>query len=371
MHLNGEQFHGFDERPYGDFFGQAHQPDPRRDGTESGLGGLVANSGPSGIPLPMTQTEICVSEAAKWLQIHTSVSPEQPFCLCVSFDKPHFPLCPPASYFAHYDGKLTASVLPPGYYEGAVPIVRRAIDVFGQSEFDEAKALASYYGCIEWVDDAVGRLLDVVEYLGLRENTLIVYSSDHGELGGDHGCWNKTLFFEQSARVPLIVAGPCVARAGATCDRPVSLVDLFPTFCGAAGVTAPAACAGRSLLPLVTDPANSWERDAIFSETAFYGMPELAGCMIRMGDWKYCYYLDKTEELYNLRDDPGEWKNLALCHTHSDIVFRLRERVIQFWQPEKQIERLRATPKVRRHKHHYPFSNQFLCGNGMIVDARP
>jgi choline-sulfatase len=372
-HFNGEQFHGFRDRPYGDFFGQAHQPDPPRDlkAGGSGLGGLVDNTGPTGIPLPLTQTEICVAEAAKWLQIHTEISPQQPFCLCVNFDKPHFPMRAPAHLFEKYDGKVPVPKLPPGYYERAVPIVRRAMDVFGQSQKNEARALAAYYACIEWVDDAVGRLLGVLDYLGLRQDTLVIYSSDHGELGGDHGAWNKSLFFESSARVPLIIAGPQVRQAGTTCRAPASLVDLFPTFCEAANTPAPADCSGQSLLPLLDGRESTWTRDEIYSETVFYGVPELAGCMIRSGQWKYCYYLDGSEELYNLESDPGEWNNLAKDTNQVAVAEELRRKVVNFWEPEKQLDRVRNTPKVRLHKHNYPWSNQFLCGNGTIVDAKP
>ena len=373
-HFNGEQFHGFQDRPYGDFFGQAHQPDPRRkpEFGESGLGGLVDNSGPTEIPLAMTQTEICVAEAVKWLQIHTTVSSSQPFCLCVNFDKPHFPLRPPASFFEHYEGKVPVPALPPGYYERAVPIVRKAIDVFGQSGHDEARALASYYGCIEWVDDAVGRLLAVLDYLDLRKDTLVIYSSDHGELGGDHGAWNKSLFFEASARVPLIMAGPAVAKPGATCELPVGLIDLFPTFCEVAQRAVPEQCAGESLLPLLSPEHHAtWKRDAIFSETVFYGNPDLAGCMIRTGPWKYSYYLDGSEELYNMKEDPGEWNNLASQASLSAIATELRRRVVEFWEPERQMARVLNAPKVKRQKHNYPFSNQFLIGNGTLIDAKP
>ena len=128
-HFNGEQFHGFQDRPYGDFYGQAHQPDPRRapELGDAGLGHHVNNNGPTQIPLPLTQTEICVAEASKWIQVHAALSPNQPFCLCVNFDKPHFPIRPPASFLDHYRNKIKPPELPDGYRKNAVPFVRHAL----------------------------------------------------------------------------------------------------------------------------------------------------------------------------------------------------------------------------------------------------
>jgi choline-sulfatase len=371
-HFNGEQFHGYQQRPYGDLYGQAHQPDPRRtpESGASGLGSLVDNAGPTGIPLPMTQTEICVSEATKWLQSHVDLHPQQPFCLSVHFDKPHFPVRPPRRYFEQYQGKLHVQEVPEGYYESAVPFVQKAIDRFGYEDADGDRYLASYYGCITWVDDAIGRLLAVLDYLGLREKTLVIYTSDHGDLCGEKGAWNKTLFFDAAAKVPLILRRPGAIPPGERIADLVGLIDLFPTLCDAAGVPVPASCEGLSLLPRLRHGA-SLPRQEIFSESAFLGEPSAAGCMIRRGRWKYTTYLDGSEELYNLEEDPGEWTNLASDPALTDIKAGLREDLIAFWKPEEQLQRLRSTPKVSREKHFYEFSNQFILGNGTVVNARP
>ncbi len=93
--------------------------------------------------------------------------------------------------------------------------------------------------------------------------------------------------------------------------------------------------------------------------------------MIRKGDWKYCYYLDGSEELYDLQADPGEWHNLADDAAHSAARDFLRAQAIEFWQPDQYLQRLAATPMARREKHFYEFSNQFLLGDGTVADARP
>ena len=127
-HFNGEQYHGYQQRPYGDFWGQAHQPDPARTSAkgESGLGDLVGESGPSGIPLALTQTEICVAEATKWLLHHVDRTPGHPFLLSVHFDKPHFPWNPPARHFEPYAGRVALPDFDPDELARAVPFVQAA-----------------------------------------------------------------------------------------------------------------------------------------------------------------------------------------------------------------------------------------------------
>ncbi|MCC6145168.1 MAG: sulfatase-like hydrolase/transferase [Candidatus Hydrogenedentes bacterium] len=377
-HFNGEQFQGYQERPYGDLCGQAHQPDPQRlpERGDAGLGGLIEAAGPSGIPLPLTQTEICVAESAKWLQAHVASRGGQPFCLSVHFDKPHFPICPPPEYFKRYEGRVHLPDLPDGFLEKEVPFVRAAMRNFGICDAERRDraahehALAAYCGCVEWMDDAVGRILATLDYLGLAENTLVVYSSDHGEMAGERGTWQKSVFYEASARVPLLMRLPSITGAsGRRIATPVGLIDLFPTFCELAGVATPDTCGGTSLLPLLR--SATIDRDAIFSESVVLKEPEHAGCMIRTGRWKYNTYLDGAEELYDLDADPGEWINLAAAPAHRAVLDDLRRRVVAFWQPEKQLARYRACPRMPRQKHFYPYSNQFVLGDGAIVDARP
>jgi choline-sulfatase len=377
-HFNGEQFHGYQQRPYGDLFGQGHQPDPSRSAftDSSGLGDFLGNTGPSGIPLPLTQTEICVAETAKWLQTHIGLHRDQPFFLSVHFDKPHFPIKPHPEYYHRYAGKVELPAFPNNYLQGAVPFVRETImhssigKHYNKDADEHKRALAAYYGCVEWVDNAIGRLLQTLEYLGLAKNTVVIYASDHGEMAGELGAWQKTLFFEASARVPLLIRWPKRVRAGKRCSVPVGLIDLFPTLCEVAESAAPPTCEGMSLIPLLTD-SGAFDRDAIYSETVLLRKPEHAGCMIRTGRWKYCYYLDGNEELYDLEKDRQEWNNLAQDPMQRDVVATLREKVIAFWKPDQFLQRYQKTPRMSREKHFYEFSNQFLLGDGSVADARP
>jgi choline-sulfatase len=378
MHFNGEQFHGFQQRPYGDLFGQAHQPDPRRtpDKGFNGLGGVLDNSGPSALPLPLTQTEICVAESAKWLQQHVGLHGDQPFFLTVSFDKPHFPMNPPPAYYERYRGRVRVPEFPAGWLETAVPFVQTALrtnpiaEHHGRDPAVHERALTAYYGCIEWIDDAIGRILATLDYLGLAEDTIVVYSSDHGEMMGQKGLWQKTYFFDASARVPFLVRWPGRIPAGTTSDEPVGLIDLFPSFCAAAGAPVPAECEG-------VDLTAHWTRDeavpraGIRAESVVLDHLEHAGSMLRTREWKYNLYLDGHDELYDLRRDPAEERNLAPDPAHAAVRAALRADAAAWWRPEEQLARYQCTPMMRRQKDQYFFSNQFVTGDGTVFDGRP
>ncbi len=379
-HFNGDQFHGYQQRPYGDLYGQAHQPEQIRSGDsadDSGLGDILGNSGATEIPLPLTQTEICVSEAAKWLQSHVDTNPDQPFFLSVNFDKPHFPMRAPRHLYEKYAGRVQLPVSPEHYLDQeAVPFVRSAVAINGRSQRhhgDKAvalRALAAYCACVEWVDDAIGRILRVLDYLGLAEQTLVIYASDHGEMAGEKGAWQKTLFFDASAKVPLIVTWPGRYRAGFKADDLVGLIDLFPTLCSAAGLAIPDSCSGVDLTPVLAE-GRPLAREAIFSESSALKHPEHSGCMIRTKEYKFCTYLDGHHELYDMAADPGEWHNLAGTATYRAIETALEAWVRAFWRPDQQLDRYRQCPAMQNEKHFYFYSNQFVAADGRVVNARP
>jgi len=378
-HINGEQYQGFDQRPYGDIYGQAHQPDPRRtpEKGESGLGDILLDSGPSGIPLAMTQTEICVAEAVKWLQIYNYGKSANPFFCCVNFDKPHFPINPPERYFNSYAGKVTLPEQKCDYIrEKAVPFVKKAVEQNGlwehygiNREFHE-KTLAAYCGCIEWVDNAMGRIVDALDYMGLGKDTIVIYTSDHGEMACQKGFWQKSVFFDQSARVPLIIRYPERFSGGRELESPVGLIDMFPTICSLAGIEPSSDCDGEDLTSYLLSGAPL-SRKEIFCESAVLKVPEHAGCMLRTEKWKYNYYLDGFEELYDMSVDPLEDANLCNDSTLNELKQTLKEKVIVFWEPDKQLKRYAETPLMRHEKHFYFYSNQFVTGDGKIVDAAP
>lgn len=379
-HFNGDQYHGYQERPYGDFLGQGHQPEHIRvpgEADESGLGDILVNSGSTAIPLPMTQTEICVAESVKKLQEYASDTDESSFFLSVNFEKPHFPYRAPAALFEKYRGRASLKDTPPQYAQTrAVEFVRKAFEVngawehYGKDRDIHLNALAAYLACVEWVDDAIGRVLGALETLGLADDTIIIYASDHGEMAGDKGAWQKTVFFDRSAKVPLIIHYPARFRRGAAVAEPVGLIDLFPTLCEAAGIDVPSFCDGASLLDTLVD-GRPPARDTVYAESAVLKVPEHAGCMVRKGRYKYIYYLRGRHELYDMESDPDELENLAGDPAFIQIEKELRETAAEFWKPEEQIERYRNCPVSEKEKHFYLYSNQFALPDGTLIDAKP
>jgi len=387
-HFNGEQWQGFQQRPYGDLFGQAHQPDPFRDNADksskSGLRNIIGDAGPSGIPMPLTQTEICVAEAAKWLQVHQARDKDKPFFLSVNFDKPHFPIKSPKEYFDYYMERVKVPTELENYpdREDLVPFVKYNIQTAGQLtyRFNHEKmriALAAYCGSVEWVDNAVGRIVEVLDYLGIKDDTIVIYTTDHGEMGYERGFWQKTLFFDASSRVPMIWRCPAKFAQGQSPADFAGHIDMLPTLLDLAELQpepdydgVPCLIDGISLKNALTGNGPV-PRDEIFCESAARKNPVHSGCMIRRGKWKYNYYLDGFDELYDMEADPKEIKNLAKDPVRADTVEDLRRKVITFWEPENQIKRWHATPLMNNNKDHHFYSSQFMLGDGIVVDARP
>ncbi|MCC2684789.1 MAG: sulfatase, partial [Paenibacillaceae bacterium] len=151
---------------------------------------------------------------------------------------------------------------------------------------------------------SIGQLLQAVDTLGLREQVLIVYASDHGEMAGAHGKWGKTSLHEDSIRVPLIVSGPGIAP-GTVVEQPVSLIDVYPTINEALGQPSAPFSRGRSVLQLAQTGRDDERIDYAFSESHSGGMIA-GGFVIRRGDWKLIEYVGCRPSLYNLREDPDE-----------------------------------------------------------------
>jgi arylsulfatase A-like enzyme len=225
-------------------------------------------------------------------------------------------------------------------------LMRRAYQVdagpFPVAKFtteDWRKHRWGYYRMTELVDKQIGRVLESLRRAGLEKNTLIVLTSDHGECAGAHGFNQKTVFYEESVRVPLIVA--CQgATAGGTSDKLVNTgIDLLPTMLDFAGLTIPKILPGRSLVPLVLGkPVADW-RDHVVVENNMYqageveGLkPQMEGRMVRTERYKYCVHDhgQRRESLVDLKADPGETKNLAGDPKYRKILLEHRALLAKF-----------------------------------------
>ena len=268
------------------------------------------------------------TEAIRLLEKHQ----REPFFLAVGFYKPHTPYVAPKKYFDLYPlEKITVPEMPKGFVE-SVPTAAltstRPWPNFGVTHDQARLSKQAYYAAISFVDAQIGRVVDALDRLGLRDNTIIVFWSDHGYSLGEHGLWMKQSCFEESARVPMIFAGPGI-KAGTPSPRLVEFVDVYPTLADLAGLTPPAKLEGASLRPLLVRPDAPWTRPA-FTQVERGGFP---GHSVRTPRWRYTEWDGGKQgaELYDHETDPGEMKNLAADPAHAATLAELKALVKKNW----------------------------------------
>src|SRR5262249_28541493 len=199
-------------------------------------------------------------------------------------------------------------------------------DIFIKREATQEEArqmIAAYYACVSYIDAQVGRVLEALDRLGLRENTIIVLFGDHGFHLGEKGKWSKHgSLYEGGPRGPLIVAARAGPGNGSPVGRAVGLVDLYPTLAELARLPAPKGLEGHSLAPLLKDPRGSWEHPAFTVSQRGKGW----GRTVRTERWRYTEWdaAGKLAELYDHQADPQEMTNLASDPAHAATVARLR-----------------------------------------------
>jgi choline-sulfatase len=240
-------------------------------------------------------------------------APDRPFHLTVSFTNPHPPYKVPRAYWEKWkDADLPLPDYPDDMDARYSEFDRAFIRWYGldrKSIRDPEHLLAMRRGfaaLTEYVDDKVGEVLEVLDETGLRDDTLIVLTADHGEMLGEHGLIQKRSFYEWSARIPLIVNGPGVTPG--RCDTPVSLLDLAATFLDIAGVDPVRPMDGRSLMPALK--GDALDEVAVIAE--YHGEGVMRPCfMVRRGRWKYHYTHGAAGRLFDMEADPDEWRDLA------------------------------------------------------------
>jgi iduronate 2-sulfatase len=247
---------------------------------------------------------------------------DKPFFIAAGFYKPHCPWIAPGEYFDRYAlDRIALPTIDAGTPENYPPPALTSTHpwpYFGVSPEQARECKRAYYASISFVDAQVGRLIDAVDRLGLADNTVIVFWSDHGYHLGEHGLWFKLSCFEESARVPVIVVAPGTSAAGTVCPRNVELLDLYPTLADLAGLTPPPGLQGTSLRTLLTNPKSPWTRPA-YTQVQRPGFP---GHSVRTERWRYTEwdFGDKGRELYDHDVDPGELHNLSSDANHADVV---------------------------------------------------
>jgi iduronate 2-sulfatase len=241
---------------------------------------------------------------------------DKPFFIGAGFYRPHCPYVAPKKYFDMYP--LDKIKLPqvPADDLADVPAVApfSRPSNWGLSEPQLKEAIQAYYASVTFMDAQVGRLLDALDRLGIADNTIIIFWSDHGYALGQHGQWMKMHLFESSARVPLIVSVPQMSANGKSSDRVVELLDLYPTLAEVAGFKAPPNLAGKSLKPLLADPKAAWDKPGAYTQvTRTANRKQIMGRSIRTERYRYTEWdAGKSGvELYDHQNDPDEFTNLA------------------------------------------------------------
>lgn len=272
---------------------------------------------------------MAASHAIDFLKRHK----DKPFFLACGFVRPHVPLVAPAKYFDRYDrDAMIAPVVPENDLEDVPEIIRnykRNSTSYGVTPELHKGLLEAYYASVSYMDAQVGRVLDALEQLGLADNTIVVFTSDHGYLLGEHDKFQKQHLFEESTRVPFIVRVPWINKhRGKATKHITELIDLYPTLADLSGLKAPKNLQGTSMVPLLKNPSSDdWKKDLAFT------ISRNGGESIRTHDWRFTQwgFGAKGMELYDRRKDPGEFTNLAENPGY-----------------DKQLEKLKAQLETKR-----------------------
>jgi uncharacterized sulfatase len=258
------------------------------------------------------------TEGIKMLEAHR----DKPFFIAIGFYKPHCPYIAPAKYFEPYAlGSIQLPQDPAGHLK-SVPqwalLSTKPYPYLGVTVDQARQGKQAYYATISFVDAQIGRVMDALDRLGLWENTVVVFWSDHGYHLGEHGLWFKQSVWEEAARVPLIVVPPGARRDGTVCARTVELLDLYPTLAEMTGCTAPTTIEGRSLQPLLENPSAAWDKPA-YTQVK-HG--QHVGRSVRTQRWRYIEWDDGKggAQLYDHDVDPHEYANLATDAGRAGVV---------------------------------------------------
>lgn len=246
-----------------------------------------------------------------------------PFMITVSWHPPHNLWVIPEPYYSMVDRKkldLPGSRIMPAW--DAHSPSKRLGDLAGDEGLREFAAV--YYGQVKYIDDQVGRILKKLDELGLAEKTLVIFTTDHGDMVGAHGCIGKSVnaFYDDLVRTPFVVRLPGVIKPGTVVSQPVSQIDVMPTILDYVGQSVPEGLHGKSLRPLIEG------RDVPWRDYAFCQRGNLL-CMIRTDHYKYVFGLKpKMIALYDLQVDPEENRNLADAPQHAGLVRQMHRRLL-------------------------------------------
>ncbi|MGK0237533.1 MAG: choline-sulfatase [Candidatus Pelagisphaera sp.] len=360
MHLGGSrQYVGFQHRPYGDLTGgtghQGQEVPADYDGNK--FTWRIDGAGPLEFPESALQEQVLAQETVAWVREHRSEKPEKPWFVCASFSRPHFPLTAPKRWLDRYKDKDIGIPKAPAsgdsFDHPMCVNMRKGFEVENINEADRLKMRIGYFACVSYLDEILGDLLTRLELSGDLENTIIVYSSDHGEMAGEHGSWWKQSFHEASARVPMMISLPehrDGSLAAQRFDTPVALIDLFPTFCDFAGAEIPLDLNGISLRDSASSNREPESRPVVCDNLIPRWGEGSEFRMVRYEQFKYIHFRNGSELFFDLQNDPLEQRDLCrrgMLDVAQSVLEELREfvkRSMDFDAAEQ--ERIEGTARL-------------------------
>ena len=296
---------------------------------------FAANIGPGEDPYTNYDKKVC-ELTQEWLIENGLKNPNGGWCLFVSFLRPHYPLTCPAEFYELYNSidlpKPLKKADLPELEHPVLKNLKKSCD-YDKSFADETRQIAikSYYGLCTFVDDMVGKIIKTLNETSLDKTTNILFTSDHGECLGDRGFWTKMVMYEEAVAVPLVMSGPDI-KSGIS-NAPVSLIDIYPTVLDLLSIKHPQKSPPHSLSILKSiDKQNSAR--PIISEFHDYGA-QTGMFMLRYENWKLIIYPGFRPQLFDLKEDPYEMKDLALNKNYSEIVKKLNKILETILNPEK------------------------------------
>ncbi|MZI92971.1 choline-sulfatase [Vibrio sp. CAIM 722] len=359
MHFCGpEQLHGFEERLTTDIYPADYGWFPNWDKPEERPTwyhnmSSVTQAGPCVRSNQLDFDDEVVFHAERYIYNYVRGKQERPFCLTVSMTHPHDPYTILEEYWQRYDENDIDLPKVRLSKEEQDPHSLRLQDVYAYydqpiEDDDIRRARRAYYGAISYVDDQIGRLLAALKQSGLDDNTIVVFSGDHGDMLGERNLWYKMSFFEGSARVPMIVYAPNTFSPKRVKES-VSTMDLLPTFTELATGSQIQDYAmpiqGRSLMPHLTGQGE--KHDEVIGE--YFGEGALAPIyMIRRSQYKYIHCPLDPDQLFDLNNDPFELCNLANQPEFADIAQSFRTEALQRWDSEKLTQDVLVSQRRRR-----------------------
>jgi choline-sulfatase len=286
------------------------------------------------------------NRAVEWLMARAKEG-GGPWVLYVGFVAPHPPFVVPSEYLDRYP--LDRVPLPKAHdmpAESLHPWMRAQREFIAQDRFfrgDEERrlAFASYMGLLSFVDAQIGLVLDTLTESGLEDETRVLYTSDHGDSPGARGLWGKFNFYEESAKVPLILSGPGI-EPGKVCDTPVSLIDVYPTVLDALDIARPDTEVGPEGTSLFEIAGGRTEPDrVVLGQYHAFASPS-GGFMLRKGRYKYHYYVGYRPELFDLENDPEELVDLAPDPDYEEVLAEMEALLRERLDPEEVDRRAKA-----------------------------